>query len=361
MSKYLLLKTGNDIFVNDRQDKSKTDLQSNELIAFAKCLHASLKQNVPITKHKPTVLLGCTADTMLSNNVSDYGMLLHDMHNIFSIDAYSNELTDFSKEDSLIVFCGLWNDIDKTESLAYKAKSIIETFPGEVYYVYNDLRLTLHESIDASKINLVTQAMSLEPSLCFKFKSVQYLELHQLPYYYVQRPISDFKTFDLSVSTMKFADLDSKRQQKFTELLTNDNVRKLFIGSYDFDISSSNYMTTGTVKHSKVARYLKLAYSSYIVSEELYDANSLVPNRVYEAILSNSGLIIDRQAYNTLCIVEPNLAKYAEVVDSHKEITQELALSAYRKVKDLHMTNILETRKEFFAKKLANYFSGCMY
>lgn len=361
MSKYLLLKAGNDIFVNDRQDKTKTDLQSNELLSFAKALYKSLLNSDVLISSKPSIMLGCSSATMLSNNVSDYGMHLHDMYNIFSIDTYDNALSDFTAEDSLIVFCGVWDDINVIGSFANKAKSIIDNFPGEVYYVYNDLRLTLHDDIDASKINLITQAKSLHNDLCGKFKSVQYLELHLLPHFYMQQPISDFKTFDLSISTMKFADLDAKRQQKFTELLTNDSIRKLFIGHYDFNISSSNYMTTGTVKHSKVARYLKLAYASYIVSEELYDANNLVPNRVYEAILSNTGLIIDRHAYNTLSVVEPTLTKYAEVIDSPKEITQELVLSAYNKIKQLHRTNAVNHYKSCFMSNMSKYFNRYAY
>jgi hypothetical protein len=347
--KYLLLKAGNDIFVNDRQDKTKTDLQSNELIAFAKALSYAMNVN-------SSILLGCTAETMLNNNVSDYGMLLHDRHNIFSVDVYDNMLNSFKFTDKLIVFCGLWSDIDNQNSLSFKAKRIIEQFPGKVYYVYNDLRLPLHSSIDKSIVNLVTQAKNLDSVYYEGFKSICYAELQRLPFYYVQKPIRDFKTFDLSVSTMKIADLDAYRNQKFIELLSNASIFKLFIGSYDFKVNSKNYMSTGTVKHSKVDRYLKLAYSSYIVSEKLYDDNELVPNRLYEAILSNSGLIVDSNAYKTLCNVEPYIARYAELVESPNDITLDLVKSAYDKVLQLNTSDILSQHKKDFETRLRSIF-----
>lgn len=283
MRNILIVKAGQDIYVDNRAAKDKTDMQSAEIMAFVKALN-----DIHDVKYNYNLILGCTAKTAKLNNDSA------NSHGTHSIDITQPDIVQkYTKDDVLFVFCGLWLDNEITDSI----KTLMAEWPGKIFYIYNDLRLKLHPSlVDLSNLKIVTQA--------FFEEGYKRINLDMLPMFMQAKSTATYTPiFDISFPFVKVSDFGHYRHLKVDELSKNPNVSKLFIGPKDnFENElpdAKNSYCMGVVKNTKLIGALCHAKATYIVNEQIYIDHRLMPNRVVEAVLAGVGIIVDYKTFSS--------------------------------------------------------------
>jgi hypothetical protein len=346
MKRFLIIKPANDIFIENRNDLSKTDLQSNEIVAFVRILGSTLSKN----KTDFEICLGCTIDTAVHNNTLDLAAKLKRTYKAYSVgifDSANNEATfDHTEQDELIVFCGIWPNTE----LVSQQRHLIQSWKGRVTYIANDLRLMPEHTLQ-EKMHCITQAFDYDVlRKDTHFKSYTYMPLELLVTAF--RSNSAYsgnmiyqticKQFDIAYSYMNLDDVDDFRKEHVFKLFRNADIKSLIIGSkvhIDSTMSNQLYLA-GLLKQNQVRPYLAQALASFIVSEQKYIDARLMPNRVIEALTAGTGLIVEEETYKSFVSNYSMFddAKYIRVVKDASEITHNMCVDVHNAFVDSKQT-----------------------
>jgi hypothetical protein len=280
MPNCLIAKPNNNIYLK-RDDVSKTDLQSNEILAFTTAIK----------------YVG-SFDTIYWFNDSASCISNAKQSSVFYIKQFSYEHHDalyFNNNDTLIIFCGLWAHSNQTAALI----NLLQNWRGPIKYILNDLRLTVpDELIDVFKNNrveILTQSTSYENDTL----KVRYLAMQYLPLFYISDATLNNTIYDIGYQYMNLKDNDSYRMSKLNRLHEFSGLSKLWIGPEDKLFVTPDNKCTCTVKHYDVHKYLKQCVAAYIVSEQSYIDMCLMPNRVYEALMLGVIPLFDKKTFNS--------------------------------------------------------------
>ncbi|WIC41319.1 hypothetical protein MA9V1_055 [Chryseobacterium phage MA9V-1] len=316
MKNILIAKPSNDIYLQNRQDRSKTDLQSSEILAFVKAINYTALVTHPGFRSDAKIYLVNSFATCMSNNITlatskELKSKFHNLHQqSWEGQAAIDEVkSNFTSRDVFFIFCGVW-DLAKIQNL-----QIIEfarQFPGTVYYVQNDLRLDMPEELKPYVSKILTQATKKN-----KENGREYMALDFLPAFYVEQQMQVPHEYDIAVPFMNWTDMGEYRRRNILSLIRSygdeQNIKRLIIGPREqieeLHMHGSFMFQKGctflpTVKHNELVKTMRKSKASYIISEHIYIENGLTPNRVMEALLSGVIPVVEA---NTLDSFNPDI------------------------------------------------------
>lgn len=362
MRKILITKPNNNIYLNNREDQSKTDLQSSEILAFAKSI-----LNIDRTEngyfYKNEIYLGNDMQACFENNTNfssdrrnsgDFTKVnLFKSECIYS-DSVVSVVEKYDENDILFVFCGIWNNTSKCKQLL----KLVEEFRGRVYYILNDLRLDFTNE-EVAKVFVKAKATVLTQARNFRhvFLDTIVLSLETLPFFYVDYDRDVSKIHDVIYPYLNFTDIGDYRKGRLKKLFELQGVSKLWVGDKDihqqnmFGFDNQFYCTQ---KHNKLAEVTKTSKASFIVNEERYNKHELVPNRFFESLILGVMPLID---YDTANAIKDQFKHFGKDFDVDKYILNSDLSDLKDKVNDyelLYKTNELGQKLRFNSNEKNN-------
>ncbi|WNN12361.1 hypothetical protein MA9V2_112 [Chryseobacterium phage MA9V-2] len=315
MKNILIAKPSNDIYIKNRDDRSKTDLQSSEILAFIKAINYTALVTQPGFRSDAKIYLVNSFTTCMTNNIAlaTDSSLKSKLHNVSQQSwegqaAIDEVKSNFTSKDVFFIFCGLW-DLAKIQNI--QIIEFAKHFPGKVYYVQNDLRLDMPDDLKPYVDKILTQATKNNEA-----NGREYMALDFLPVFYIEQQMQVPHEYDIAVPFMNWTDMGEYRRRNILSLIrgyAREDIKRLIIGPkeqiVELHIQGSFIFQKGctflpTVKHNELVKTMRKSKASYIISEQIYIKNGLTPNRVMEALLSGVVPIVES---NTLDSFNPDI------------------------------------------------------
>ena len=295
----VILKPAYPVRTQDKPRQDKTDIQSRECFAIARIIDATKQHQYKAhlivddaEVHDPKLfdkdVLCCSVD-YVQHSIDKYGVLY--------------------------IVCSAMND-SMSQSVIYKQhKQLIESWKGDIVWLWYDLRLVPHIAnfrLRCKKMTVVTQAQNMHNALSMlteiNVNTIQHARLEGIPLYasHNEKRLAKLQSGKLTTAMPMVAwnDMCAERKQEVIDLLGCADIETHVVGNIDIDMP---HVYDGTIKYFDILTYLSQFDFAYIVCEENMKQCNAITFRATESMLAGLPCM-----YVNNCVC-PDFIKYHKV------------------------------------------------